>query len=215
MSSCLRYSFKTNFFFFCPNFGICQEKNMQVKLELIDWAFIFGFFIISLLIGVISSKKAGKNFSEFFLSGRNMPWWLLGVSMVATTFATDTPNLVTDFVRQNGVAGNWAWWAFLLTGMLTVFVYAKLWRRSGVLTDIEFLVHPYQVISGRSYGKTLTKYVAEEGPVLPYYDNEMDDGKQNSLAVCSTWIRRIWRFSLYWIFGLFIYLVICMIIFIL
>jgi len=71
-------------------------------------------------------------------ASRNMPWWLLGVSMVATTFSTDTPNLVTDLVRQDGVAGNWAWWAFLLTGMLTVFVYAKLWRRSGVLTDIEF-----------------------------------------------------------------------------
>jgi Na+/proline symporter len=107
-------------------------------LESIDWVCIFTFFTISLVIGVIVSKRAGRSSSEFFLSGRNMPWWLLGVSMVATTFSTDTPNLVTDIVRQNGVAGNWVWWAFLLTGMLTVFVYAKLWRRSGVMTDIEF-----------------------------------------------------------------------------
>jgi len=107
-------------------------------LRNIDWVCIFAFFAISLVIGIIVSKKAGTSSSEFFLSGRNMPWWLLGVSMVATTFSTDTPNLVTDIVRQNGVSGNWVWWAFLLTGMLTVFVYAKLWRRCGVMTDIEF-----------------------------------------------------------------------------
>jgi len=107
-------------------------------LQSIDWLFIIAFFVISLVIGVIVSKRAGKSASEFFLSGRNMPWWLLGFSMVATTFSTDTPNLVTNIVREDGVAGNWRWWAFLLTGMLTVFVYAKLWRRSKVLTDIEF-----------------------------------------------------------------------------
>ncbi len=107
-------------------------------LQSIDWLFIFVFFVISLIIGVVVSKRAGKSASEFFLSGRDMPWWLLGFSMVATTFSTDTPNLVTNIVREDGVAGNWRWWAFLLTGMLTVFVYAKLWRRSKVLTDIEF-----------------------------------------------------------------------------
>lgn len=107
-------------------------------LNFIDWLIIALFFLISLAIGLYSSKTAGKNAKEFFLSGRNMPWWLLGISMVATTFAADTPNLVTDIVRQNGVAGNWIWWAFLLTGMLTVFIYAKLWRRSGVMTDLEF-----------------------------------------------------------------------------
>jgi solute:Na+ symporter, SSS family len=107
-------------------------------LSTLDWIIIFAFFIISLLIGLYASRSAGKSASEFFLSGRNMPWWLLGVSMVATTFSCDTPNLVTDIVRQNGVAGNWAWWAFLLTGMLTVFIYAKLWRRTQVLTDLEF-----------------------------------------------------------------------------
>jgi Na+/proline symporter len=107
-------------------------------LNTTDWGIILVFFLISIIIGIVAAKKAGKNYAEFFLSGRNMPWWLLGVSMVATTFSCDTPNLVTDIVRQNGVAGNWAWWAFLLTGMLTVFIYAKLWRRSKVLTDLEF-----------------------------------------------------------------------------
>ncbi len=109
-----------------------------MELIWLDWAIIGGFFTISLLIGVLVAGKAGSSAKEFFLSGRNMPWWLLGVSMVATTFSADTPNLVTDIVRTDGVAGNWAWWAFLLTGMLTVFVYAKLWRRSEVTTDLEF-----------------------------------------------------------------------------
>jgi Na+/proline symporter len=107
-------------------------------LERIDWVIIAFFFVAILLVGIITSKHAGRNSAEFFLSGRNMPFWLLGISMVATTFSTDTPNLVTDMVRTHGVSGNWLWWAFLLTGMLTVFVYAKLWRRSGVMTDVEF-----------------------------------------------------------------------------
>jgi len=106
-------------------------------LNTIDWFILFGFLLISLGIGFWTSRK-NKNASEFFAAGGKMPWWLLGVSMVATTFSTDTPNLVTDIVRQNGVSGNWAWWAFLLTGMLTVFVYAGLWKKSGVLTDVEF-----------------------------------------------------------------------------
>ncbi|HHS95442.1 MAG TPA: Na+:solute symporter [Phaeodactylibacter sp.] len=109
-----------------------------MQLTTLDWGFIFAFFALSLGIGIYASKRSSQNASEFFLSGRNMPWWLLGISMVATTFSADTPNLVTDIVRKDGVAGNWAWWAFLLTGMLTVFVYARLWRRSGVLTDLEF-----------------------------------------------------------------------------
>ncbi len=107
-------------------------------LSNLDWVLIGSFFAVSLLIGLIVSKRAGSSTAEFFLSGRNMPWWLLGVSMVATTFSADTPNLVTNLVRENGVSGNWAWWALLLSGMLTVFVYAKLWRRSRVMTDIEF-----------------------------------------------------------------------------
>ena len=109
-----------------------------MTLTTLDWTIVGAYFALSLAVGIWASKQAGKDTKSFFLAGRNMPWWLLGVSMVATTFSTDTPNLVTDLVRQNGVSGNWVWWVFLLTGMLTVFVYAKLWHRSGVLTDIEF-----------------------------------------------------------------------------
>jgi len=118
-----------------------------MQLGAIDWSIIVATFVVTLVIGLYSAKRAGTGTSEFFLSGRNMPWWLLGISMVATTFSADTPNLVTDIVRKNGVAGNWIWWAFLLTGMLTVFVYARLWRRSGAMTDIEFYELRY---SGKS-----------------------------------------------------------------
>jgi len=113
----------------------------------LDIIIIVVFFAITLCIGVWVSKQAGKSSTEFFLSGRNMPWWLLGVSMVATTFAADTPGLVTELVRKNGVSGNWVWWAMLLTGMLTVFFYAKLWRKSGISTDLEFYELRY---SGKS-----------------------------------------------------------------
>ncbi len=109
-----------------------------MKLVTIDFVILAVFFSIVLLIGYIASKKAGKNTTEFFLGGRGMPWWLLGISMVACTFSADTPNLVTGMVRENGVAKNWAWWAFLITGMVTVFIYARLWRRSNVMTDLEF-----------------------------------------------------------------------------
>ncbi len=109
-----------------------------MNLSQLDWAVIGFYFLFSLIIGILGAKKAGKDARSFFLAGGEMPWWLLGFSMVATTFSTDTPNLVTDLVRQKGVSGNWVWWSFLLTGMLTVFVYAKLWHRSGVLTDVEF-----------------------------------------------------------------------------
>ncbi|WP_420571006.1 sodium:solute symporter family protein [Kordia sp.] len=109
-----------------------------MELSGLDYSLIFGFFAIVLGIGIYVSKTSGKNSTEYFLSGRNMPWWILGVSMVATTFSTDTPNFVTDIVRKDGVSSNWMWWAFLITGLLTVFVYAKLWRKSNVATDIEF-----------------------------------------------------------------------------
>ncbi|MBK6266911.1 Na+:solute symporter [Marivirga sp. S37H4] len=108
-----------------------------MRLSTLDWSFVIGFLIISLGIGLWTARK-NKSSEEYFAAGGKMPWWLLGVSMVATTFSTDTPNLVTDIVRQHGVSGNWAWWAFLLTGMLTVFVYARLWKKSGVITDVEF-----------------------------------------------------------------------------
>ncbi|MDG2349067.1 MAG: Na+:solute symporter [Flavobacteriaceae bacterium] len=110
----------------------------MVNLSTFDIVLIIAFLAITLFIGIYVSKQSGKSSVEYFLSGRSMPWWLLGVSMVATTFSTDTPNLVTDIVRTNGVSGNWVWWAFLVTGLLTVFVYAKLWRKSNVNTDIEF-----------------------------------------------------------------------------
>ncbi len=112
-------------------------------LSSIDWVIVGVFFAIVLFIGWRASKTAGKNTTEFFLGGRGMPWWLLGISMVACTFSADTPNLVTGFVRESGVAKNWSWWAFLITGMVTVFIYAKLWRRSGVLTDLEFYEKRY------------------------------------------------------------------------
>jgi solute:Na+ symporter, SSS family len=109
-----------------------------MHLQTIDWAIIAVFFLIVTGIGFVASRSAGKDTQQFFLGGRNMPWWLLGISMVACTFSADTPNLVTGMVRENGVAKNWAWWAFLITGMVTVFIYAKLWRRSEVMTDLEF-----------------------------------------------------------------------------
>ncbi|MEA3247622.1 MAG: Na+:solute symporter, partial [Gemmatimonadota bacterium] len=104
----------------------------------LDWTIILASIGISFLPALFFWRRAGKNTTEFFTSGRAAPWWLVGISMVATTFSTDTPNLVTNIVREQGVAGNWVWWAFLLTGMMTVFFYARLWRRSRVLTDLEF-----------------------------------------------------------------------------
>jgi len=109
-----------------------------LKLTTLDWSIISFYFLGTILVGIWAAKSSDKSVRSYFLAGQNMPWWLIGVSMVATTFSTDTPNLVTDLVRQNGVSGNWTWWAFLITGMLTVFVYARLWRRSDILTDIEF-----------------------------------------------------------------------------
>lgn len=109
-----------------------------MQLQTIDWVVVVAYGIVSLAIGVLFTKRAGRSLEQYFLSGRKLPWWLLGTSMVATTFSTDTPNLVTDMVRNGGVSMNWLWWAFLITGMLTVFFYAKLWRRLGALTDINF-----------------------------------------------------------------------------
>ena len=121
----------------------------MIQLTSFDKIIIFFFFFLVLVIGFAVSRKSSQSSSEYFLSGRTMPWWLLGLSMVATTFSTDTPNLVTDIVRQNGVSGNWVWWIFLLTGLLTVFVYAYLWRRSGVNTDMEFYDLRYSGTAGK------------------------------------------------------------------
>jgi len=109
-----------------------------MRLAFLDWLVIAAYGAITLGIGLRFAGRAGKGTQEFFLSGRSLPWWLLGTSMVATTFSTDTPNLVTDLVRTGGVSSNWVWWAFLITGMCTVFFYARLWRRSGVFTDMGF-----------------------------------------------------------------------------
>lgn len=109
-----------------------------MQLTWLDWSIMVGSMAISVLIGVYSGRSSGRSSEEYFLSGRSMPGWLLGVSMVATTFSTDTPNLVTGLTRTHGIAGNWLWWAFLLTSMLTGFLFAQLWRRSGVTTDMEF-----------------------------------------------------------------------------
>ena len=101
-----------------------------MKLSLIDWCFVAGYFLFNIAIGLYYKARAGENMTEFFLGGRNIPWWLAGTSMVATTFAADTPLAVTGMVARYGVAGNWLWWNFVASGMLTVFLFARLWRRA-------------------------------------------------------------------------------------
>ena len=120
-----------------------------MRLAPLDWIVIIGATLVCYIPALFYGRRAGKNTAEFFASGRSVPWWLAGLSMVATTFSSDTPNLVTDIVRRNGVAGNWVWWAFTLTGVATVFFFARLWRRSGVLTDLEFYELRY---SGKAAG---------------------------------------------------------------
>lgn len=120
-----------------------------MHLQLIDWVIVVASILICFAPALFFGKRAGKSTSEFFASGRSVPWWLAGLSMVATTFSSDTPNLVTDIVRRQGVAGNWCWWAFVLTGVATVFFFARLWRRSGVMTDLEFYEIRY---SGKAAG---------------------------------------------------------------
>lgn len=110
----------------------------QIKLETLDWVIVVVSILICFIPALFYGKKSGESTSEFFASGQSVPWWLIGISMVATTFSTDTPNFVTNLIRKEGVASNWQWWAFALTGMSTVFFFARMWRRSGVLTDLEF-----------------------------------------------------------------------------
>ena len=107
-------------------------------MQLLDWLIVAAYFVLSAAIGLAYTRRASKNVSEFFVSGRALPWWLAGTSMVATTFAADTPLAVTGMVAANGVAGNWLWWNMVMSGILTVFFYAHLWRRAEVLTDVEF-----------------------------------------------------------------------------
>ncbi|MDH5643951.1 MAG: sodium:proline symporter, partial [Gemmatimonadota bacterium] len=110
-----------------------------MQLTAPDWTIIVLYFVIALGIGLAFRKRAGKNLTEYFISGRSLPWWLAGTSMVATTFAADTPLAVTGLVAKHGLAGNWFWWSFALGGMVTVFVYARFWRRTAVLTDVELV----------------------------------------------------------------------------
>src|SRR3982751_5750530 len=107
-------------------------------LRPLDWVIAIASILVCFLPALFFGRRSGKDTAQFFASGRSVPWWLAGWSMVATTFSSDTPNLVTDIVRRQGVAGDWCWWAFTLTGVATVFFYARLWRRSGVMTDLEF-----------------------------------------------------------------------------
>ena len=109
-----------------------------MKLSILDWAVVVGYLLVTLVMGLYFRRRSGKNVDEYFLSGRNVSWWLAGTSMVATTFAADTPLVVTGLVYTQGIAGNWLWWASLLSGMMTVFLFARLWRRSGLLTDVQF-----------------------------------------------------------------------------
>ncbi len=142
----------------------------------LDLVVVIVFFVAVVGIGASATRRASKSAEDFFLSGRSMPWWLLGVSMVACTFSCDTPNLVTDIVRNSGVAGNWVWWAFLLTGMLTVFVYAKLWRRSAVMTDLEI----YEL---RYSGKTATFLRGFRAVYLGIFFNAMIMGAVSLAAI--------------------------------
>ena len=118
-----------------------------MRLSAVDWAIVLGFFALNVVLGLAFARRAGGSTSEFFLSGRNVPWWLAGTSMVATTFGADTPLAVTGMVARSGIAGNWLWWSSVASGMLTVFFFAALWRRAGVTTDVELVVIRY---AGRS-----------------------------------------------------------------
>ncbi|MGQ9853991.1 MAG: sodium:solute symporter family transporter, partial [Candidatus Oleimicrobiaceae bacterium] len=109
-----------------------------MSLHWVDWGLVVAYFVFVTLIGLHYRGRAGASMADFFVSGRSLPWWLAGTSMVATSFASDTPLAVTGLVARNGIAGNWLWWNFVMSGMLTVFFYARLWRRVGVLTDVEF-----------------------------------------------------------------------------
>src|SRR6187399_1074126 len=118
--------------------SIVFGRGLAMQISILDWVVVAAYFLLNIGIGFYYKKRAGSSVDEFFLSGRDVPWWLAGTSMVATTFAADTPLAVTGMVARNGIAGNWLWWNFVASGMLTVFFYARLWRRSGVMTDVEF-----------------------------------------------------------------------------
>src|SRR5882757_7029808 len=115
-----------------------STENCLMTLTLLDWAVILGYLLLTLLLGLFFRRRSSRNTEEYFVSGRQVTWWLAGTSMVATTFAADTPLVVTGLVYTQGIAGNWLWWSFLPSGMMTVFLFARLWKRSGLLTDVQF-----------------------------------------------------------------------------
>ena len=131
-----------------------------MQLELIDWVIIVGYFVLTLGIGAWFTRRAGSNLAEFFVSGRSLPWWIAGTSMVATTFAADTPLAITSMMVKNGLAGNWFWWAFAIGGMFTVFVYARMWRRAEVMTDVELIKIRYSGRAANSLRYLRSFYVA-------------------------------------------------------
>lgn len=143
-----------------PQFFVANTPASAFTLNALDWAVIVGFFVVITAIGVGMSRRAGKSLSDYFLSGRSLPWWLAGTSMVATTFAADTPLAVTGLVAKYGLAGNWFWWAFAMGGMFTVFVYARLWRRAEVVTDVELVEMRYRGKPAAALRGTRALYIA-------------------------------------------------------
>ena len=134
-----------------------------MHLTSLDWTIVIVSLLVSFAPAIWLMRRAGANTTEFFTSGRAAPWWLIGISMVATTFSTDTPNFVTNLIRKEGVSSNWQWWAFALTGMSTVFFFARLWRRSGVLTDLEFYELRYSGRAAKAV-RSLSRSLGGRGP---------------------------------------------------
>ena len=156
-----------------------------MQLTTLDWVIVIVSIALSFAPAIYLMRRAGSSTTEFFTSGRAAPWWLIGGSMVATTFSTDTPNLVTNLVRENGVANNWVWWAFLLTGMSTVFFYARMWRRSGVLTDLEFYEIRYAGTAGRDRAR-LPRRLSR--PVLQHRDHGHGESRRGEDRQRAAWL---------------------------
>jgi len=154
-----------------------------MHLTAIDWLIVAAYFALSAGIGLLYTKKGGESLEEYFISGRQVSWWLAGASMVATTFAADTPLVVTGLVVANGVAGNWIWWNMLMSGMLTVFFFARLWRRANVMTDVEFAEIRY---SGNraAFSSRLPRAVPRDSdqPHHPWLGDAGDDQDSDDLA---------------------------------
>jgi len=171
----------------------------QIKLVTLDWVIVVLSILVCFVPALFVGKKSSESTAEFFASGQNVPWWLAGLSMVATTFSSDTPNWVTQQVRQYGVAGNWQWWAFVLTGVSTVFFFARLWRRSGVMTDLEFYETRYSgkaaslvrgfraVYLGLFFNCFIMGMVTLRHAKSPTSCSACPPGRPSASAVCSTW----------------------------